>query len=105
MVAVMYLVVKWFPRRSFEHLACYSQLSLALFGHRRAADLNFELEEGGKYSAFAPDLPGYASWGDTSDEARLHIREATELWNEFAIADGDPIPTPGSSVKLISIAS
>ena len=64
----------------------------------------FEREEDGRYSVFAPDLPGCASWGNTREEAREHIREAIELWIESAKADGDPVPAPRSSVELVSVA-
>ena len=52
----------------------------------------FEREEDGRFSVFAPDLPGCASWGETREAARSHIREAIELWIESAIADGEPLP-------------
>lgn len=64
-----------------------------------------ELEEDGRYSVFAPDLPGCTSWGSTRDEAIDHIREAIELWIESAKADGETIPAPGSSVEYVRVAS
>jgi len=65
----------------------------------------FEREEDGRHSVFAPDLPGCASWGETREEARDHIREAIELWIESAKSDGDPVPEPGSSMEIVAIAS
>jgi antitoxin HicB len=65
----------------------------------------FELEADGRYSVFAPDLPGCASWGETREQAREHIREAIELWIESARADGDPIPCPNSSIEVIPVAA
>ena len=55
-----------------------------------------EKEEDGRYSVYAPDLPGCASWGET--------REAIELWIESAKSDGDPVPPPGPSLEYIKIA-
>lgn len=64
-----------------------------------------EKEADGRFSVYAPDLPGCVSWGNTRDEAREHIREAIELWIESAREDGQSIPLPGSSVEYVSIAS
>ena len=33
----------------------------------------------GSYSAYVPDLPGCVSCGETSEEAKLLIREAIQL--------------------------
>lgn len=62
-------------------------------------------EEDGKYSVFAPDLPGCQSWGNTREEAIDHIREAIELWIEDAIEEGEEVPKPGTSLHYIEIAS
>ena len=64
-----------------------------------------EREEDGRYSVYAPDLPGCSSWGATRDEAIEHIQEAIELWIESAQADGIEIPQAGSSVEYVRIAS
>lgn len=64
-----------------------------------------ELEEDGRYSVSAPDLPGCLSWGSTREEAAEHVREAIELWIESAKADGEPIPAPGSSLAYVKVAS
>ncbi len=53
----------------------------------------FALEEDGRYSVFAPDLPGCTSWGNTRDEASEHIKEAIEAWIESALADGEALPS------------
>lgn len=63
-----------------------------------------ELEDDGRYSASAPDLPGCFSWGATREQALDHIREAIEVWIESAKADGDPIPKPGSSLAYVRVA-
>lgn len=64
-----------------------------------------EREEDGRYSVYAPDLPGCASWGSTREEAIDHIREAIELWIESAREDGEPIPPPGGSLEYVQVAS
>ncbi len=63
-----------------------------------------EKEEDGRYSVYAPDLPGCTSWGETREVAIENIREAIELWIESAKADGDPIPQAGSNLEFIKIA-
>ena len=65
----------------------------------------FTLEEDGRYSVFAPDLPGCASWGNSRAEAREHIKEDIEAGIESALADGETLPTPGCAVEVITIAS
>ncbi len=64
-----------------------------------------EQEPDGRFSVYAPDLPGCTSWGETREEAKKHIREAIELWIESAEADGVAIPAPSSSLDYIQIAS
>ena len=64
-----------------------------------------ELEEDGRYSASAPDLPGCFTWGATREEAAERMREAIELWIESAKADGESIPAPGSSLAYVKVAS
>lgn len=63
-----------------------------------------EREEDGRYSVYAPDLPGCTSWGNTREEAIAHIKEAVELWIESAKADGEPVPPPGTSLEYVQIA-
>jgi len=46
------------------------------------------------YSAYAPDLPGCASVGDTLEEVEAEIREAIEFHLEGMRQDGLPIPSP-----------
>ena len=64
-----------------------------------------EVEEDGRYSVSAPDLPGCFSWGATRKEAIENIREAIELWIESAKASGEAVPSPGSAVEYVKIAS
>jgi antitoxin HicB len=63
-----------------------------------------EQEEDGRFSVYAPDLPGCASWGNSRPEALDNIREAIELWIESARAGGEPVPAPGSSLDSVKIA-
>jgi len=63
-----------------------------------------EKEPDGRYSVYAPDLPGCSTWGKTRARAIENIREAIELWIESARADGEVIPEPGSSVEYVRIA-
>jgi len=63
----------------------------------------FEPEADGRFSIWAPDLPGCVSWGSTREEATDHIREAVELWIESAKADGEAIPAPGSSLSYVRV--
>ncbi|EKD90850.1 MAG: hypothetical protein ACD_30C00077G0001 [uncultured bacterium] len=42
----------------------------------------FTAESEGGYSAYAPDLPGCNSQGETFEEAKINIKEAIELYLE-----------------------
>ena len=64
-----------------------------------------EQEKDGRFSIYAPDLAGCQSWGTTREQALESIREAIELWIEDAIADGEAVPAPGSSLHYVEIAS
>jgi len=63
-----------------------------------------EKEDDGRYSVYAPDLPGCTSWGIDREAAIEHIREAIELWIESALAEGEEIPKPGSNLEYVKIA-
>jgi predicted RNase H-like HicB family nuclease len=63
-----------------------------------------EQDEDGRFSVYAPDLPGCTSWGATRAQAIERVREAIEVWIESAKADGEPIPTPGSALEYVRIA-
>ena len=49
------------------------------------------------YGAFAPDVPGCASLGETLDEARRLMSEGLRFHLEMLAEDGDPIPEPRTS--------
>lgn len=50
------------------------------------------------WSAFAPDLPGCGSLGDSLEETRLNMREAMELYLNESAAGGDPIPVTSAAI-------
>jgi predicted RNase H-like HicB family nuclease len=50
-----------------------------------------ELPEGG-YFISVPELPGCTSFGETIDEALAMIREAMEIWIDFAREHGLDVP-------------
>jgi predicted RNase H-like HicB family nuclease len=63
----------------------YNPTSRPVPGHR-SAPLDFlvilQPESDGRWSAWAPDLPGCASMGASEQEARARIREAIEVYLE-----------------------
>jgi predicted RNase H-like HicB family nuclease len=64
--------------------------------HIIRAGVIYELrpEPEGGYSISVPSLPGCNSFGDTIDDAMTMVREAIELWLDFAREEGLPIPEP-----------
>jgi antitoxin HicB len=54
-------------------------------------------EDGGGYLAFAPDLPGCMSDGQTDVEALQNLRSAIGEWCDEAKKLGRKIPSPGSA--------
>jgi len=61
----------------------------------------FEREADGRFSATVPSLRGCASWGTTLDEARVHVREAIEVYLEGLQAIGQPVPEPDSHIEAV----
>jgi len=57
------------------------------------------------YSAYVPDMPGCIATGKTIKEVEQQIREAIEFHMEGMREDGDPIPTPTSTVEYVEIAA
>ena len=51
------------------------------------------------YGAYAPDLPGCVSTGDTWEEVREMIGDAIAFHIEGLIEDGEPLPTPRLSIS------
>ncbi|MEX2139401.1 MAG: type II toxin-antitoxin system HicB family antitoxin [Pirellulales bacterium] len=56
----------------------------------------------GSYSAYAPDLPGCVSCGDTIDELKVMIQEAIDFHLEGMRATGLPIPEPSTTADYVS---
>ncbi len=57
-------------------------------------------DDGGSFAAFAPDLPGCMSDGDTPEEALSHIVDAIACWIEAARDMGRSIPEPSKHLAL-----
>lgn len=51
------------------------------------------------YSAYAPDVPGCVSVGDTWEEMQAMIKEALEFHIESMVEDGEAIPEPRMSLE------
>lgn len=51
-------------------------------------------DDGLRYGATVPDLPGCFSAGDTLDEALENVREAIDLHLEGMAEDGEGLPAP-----------
>ncbi len=51
------------------------------------------------YSAYAPDLPGCVSVGDTWEEAQEMMREAIASHIEAMVEHGEPVPEPRTSLE------
>ena len=49
-------------------------------------------DDGQRYGATVPDLPGCFSGGETLDDALESVREAVDLHVEGLIEDGSPVP-------------
>ena len=51
-------------------------------------------EDGNRFFATVPELPGCMSDGDTPEEAVTNVRDAIICWIEQARTMGRPIPQP-----------
>lgn len=56
--------------------------------------------DGGGFVAFAPDLPGCMSDGETPQEALANIEDAIISWIEAAHEMGRPVPEPAPEAPL-----
>ena len=62
------------------------------------------VEEGQtSFGAHVPDLPGCVAVADSKEEVLQLIQEAIEFHIEGLRADGEPIPTPSSSVEFVEV--
>lgn len=49
------------------------------------------------YSAYAPDVPGVGTVGDTVAEILANMQDALELYMEVALERGQPMPAPSAT--------
>jgi predicted RNase H-like HicB family nuclease len=56
------------------------------------------------WSAYVPDLPGYAAGADTLDELRELVREGVPFHLEGLRLAGEPVPEPTTIVEQIDAA-
>jgi predicted RNase H-like HicB family nuclease len=62
------------------------------------------VEEGeSSFGAHVPDLPGCVAVADTKEEVLRLIQEAIEFHLEGLREDGQPIPSPSSSVEYVDV--
>jgi predicted RNase H-like HicB family nuclease len=57
------------------------------------------------FSAYAPDLPGCVSTGETRQEVEEHMKEAIAFHIDGLREEGFPIPQPRSQASLCTITS
>ena len=55
------------------------------------------------FGAYLPDLPGCVAVADTEEEVWNLITEAVDLHVEAMQEDGDPIPEPQSSARVLEV--
>ncbi len=58
-------------------------------------------EDGGGFAAFAPDLPGCMSDGETPEEALANVRDAIAVWIEAAQDLGRKVPDPSRHLARV----
>lgn len=62
------------------------------------------LEEGeSNFGAYVPDLPGCVAVSETREEVLELIQEAIEFHIEGLREDGQPIPSPSSSIEYVEV--
>ena len=57
------------------------------------------------WSAYAPDLPGTGTTGETFEEVEKNIREVIALHIRGMIEDGEPVPEPMYRTGSVQIAA
>lgn len=55
------------------------------------------------YGAYVPDIPGCIGLGDTPEAARQNLLEGLDGHLRLMAEDGDPMPSPDSTVDYIDI--
>ncbi|MBM4334050.1 MAG: type II toxin-antitoxin system HicB family antitoxin [Deltaproteobacteria bacterium] len=58
-------------------------------------------EEDGRWSASVPVLPGCSSWGYSSQEALVNIKDAAEVYIDDMIDAGEGLPEPSNGIELL----
>lgn len=62
-------------------------------------------QAGNNFSAYAPDLPGCITTGQTKEETLRNMREAIEFHLEGLREDGEPVPEPTTTAAVIEVAA
>lgn len=57
------------------------------------------------FGAYVPDLPGCVAVGNTRDEVMTLIQEAIEFHIEGLKEDGQPVPSPSSTIEFVDVAA
>lgn len=57
------------------------------------------------FGAYVPDLPGCVAAGDSREEVMELIQEAIEFHIEGLKADGQPVPSPSSTIEFVDVAA
>ena len=57
------------------------------------------------FGAYVPDLPGCVAAGNTQDEVMKLIQEAIEFHIEGLKEDGQPVPSPSSTIEFVDVAA
>jgi predicted RNase H-like HicB family nuclease len=57
------------------------------------------------YSAYSPDVEGYAAAGDTEEETRQNFQDALIAHFEAMREIGEPIPEPHTPVDYVEVAA
>ena len=55
------------------------------------------------YSAYVPDLPGCVAAADTQIETEALIQEAVTLYLDMLRTNGEPIPEPLTTARLVPV--
>jgi len=64
------------------------------------------IEEGdNNFSAYAPDLPGCISTGNTLEEVKSNMKEAIQFHIEGLKEDGIEVPLPVSISETVEVAA
>ena len=62
---------------------------------------SLSVEDGGRFVATVPDLPGCMSDGETREEAAHNIADAIQAWIDEATRLGRTIPKPSAHLAMV----